>query len=114
MGPRHEDGRRNTFIGNITDENADMVFIQEEHIVKIAAYLAGRQDAPAEIKVLMHRQLIWQDRHLNIGGNFEFPFEPLFLDQLFLRRLELVKSLLELTVLFREVTEGGGIRIIQP
>ncbi len=113
MGSGHENSGRHPFIGDITNQDADLVVSKREHIIEIASHLPSREDASAEIELLMHGQDVWQNRHLDIGSHFQLSLQALFLDQLFLRGLQFVERLLQLAVLFTQVAKGGRVRVIQ-
>src|SRR6266545_6272010 len=113
VSSRHKYCRRHALIGNIANEHPKFAMVEWEDIVEITTNLPGRKDASTKIEALDERKGVGENRHLDFGGDFQFPFEALFFDQLFLRGFELVKRLLKLTILLGQITERRNIRIIQ-
>ena len=78
----HKQCCRNSFSGDIRDHDAEMVLIDQEEIIKVAADFFGRLHACVNIKlssVRERREDTWKHIHLDTAGEFQFRIKALLL-----------------------------------
>src|SRR6266516_1436089 len=73
VGACHKYCGGHALICDVTNQHTQLVMIEWEDIVKITANLPGRKDASAKIEAIHERKGIGQNRHLDFGGDFQFP-----------------------------------------
>ena len=83
-GYHHEQSRRNTFSGHVRHNQCDVIFIHQEEVIKISAYLFGRYHRCINIKfrsVRKGREKTRQLARLNRSCHIELCADPFFLSR---------------------------------
>ena len=77
----HEQRRRNSFAGHITDNDPQMIGVRHHKIVKVAADFTGRGHHRIQFKIVAvgkRRERLRHQLHLDPLGNPQFAFDPFF------------------------------------
>ena len=75
----HEKGGRNSFSGHISDHQSQMVFVDQEKVVKISADFFGRLHGCINVELRAVRKwgkFFGKRIGLDFGGQAEFGFDP--------------------------------------